>query len=157
MDEAEEIVESESTKKRRKIAERKEKVDEAAMTRLPFFLSEKGPWYKGVMVTPKDVPDKSTQRGANKGPLPQSKDKTPIDHKGNRAFENVRDHQISSLFRLQKHLVDCNKGNREKNSTIGPLRTNTGEYSPCKTKMATIQLMMVNGTMNILSCLALFH
>ena len=136
MDEPEELVESESTKKRRKITERKEKVDEAAMTRLPYFLSEKGPWYKGVMVTPKDAPAESTQWGVKRGTLPQSKDKTPIDHKGNRAFENI---QISSLFTLQKHLVDCTKGNREKNSTIGPLRTKTGEYSPCKTKMSTVQ------------------
>ena len=71
MDEAEELVVSESTKKKRKIAERKEKVDEAAMTRLPFVLSEKGPLYKGVMVAPKDTPDKSTQWGVKKGSLPK--------------------------------------------------------------------------------------
>ena len=54
-------------------------------------------------------------------------------------FENIRDHQISSIFTLQKHLVDCNKGNREKNATPGPLRANNGEYSPCKTDMTVSQ------------------
>ena len=88
---------------------------------------------------PGDLPSESTQGGVKRGALPQSKDKTPIDHKGNRAFENIRDHQISSIFTLQKHIADCLKGNREKNSTIGPLRTNTGEYSPCMTKISTVQ------------------
>ena len=139
VDEVEEIVESESTKKKRKVAERKVKVDEAAMTRLPYSLSEKGPLCKGVEITPKVMPDKSTQWGAKRETLPQSTDKTPIDHKGDRAFENIREHQISSLFTLQKHLVDCNKGNRENNSAPAPLRSTTGEYSPCKTAMTMVQ------------------
>ena len=139
VDETVEVVESESTKKKRKIAQRKEKVDEAAMTRLPFALSEKGPLYKGVMVTLKDKPNVSAQWGVRKGSISQAKDNTPIDHNGNRAFENIRDHQISSIFTLQKHLADCNKGNRVKNSTPPPLRANTGEYSPCKTEMTTVQ------------------
>ena len=71
--------------------------------------------------------------------LPQPTDKTPIDHRGNRAFENIREHQISSLFTLQKHLVDCNKGNREKNAAPAPLRSTTGEYSPCQTEMTMVQ------------------
>ena len=58
---------------------------------------------------------------------------------GNRAFENIRDHLISSIFTLPKHLVDCNKGARERHSTPEPLCTNTGEYSPCKTQMAISQ------------------
>ena len=109
------------------------------MTRLPYNLPERGPLYKGVMIVPKDLPDKSTQWGVVRGPIPKPKDKTPINHQGNSAFENIRNHQINSLFTLQKHLVDCTKGNREKNSAIGPLRTKTGEYSPCKTKMAITQ------------------
>ena len=73
VDEPEEVVESESTRKKRKIAECKIKVNEAA------------------------------------------------------------------LFTLQKHLVDCNKGNREKNAAPAPLRSTTGEYSPCKTEMTMVQ------------------
>ena len=45
VDEAEEVVESESTKKRRKLTEHQQKVYDAAMTRLPFALAEKGPLY----------------------------------------------------------------------------------------------------------------
>ena len=132
-------VESPSTRKKRKIIQRKEKVDEAAMTRLPYLLAEKGPLYKGVDALPKDKPRVHPQWTVRKGSITQAKDTTPIDHNGNRAFENVRDHQISSIFTLQKHLVDCNKGNREKNSTPGPLRANNGEYSPCRTEMTIIQ------------------
>ena len=58
---------------------------------------------------------------------------------GNRSFENIRDHQISSIFTLQKHLADCSKGSRERNATPDPLRTNTGEFSPCGTEMTLLQ------------------
>ena len=139
MDEPEEIVESESTRKRRRITEHQKKVHDAAMTRLPFALAEKGPLYKGVEITPKDTPKPSLRWRAKKGAIPKPKDKTPIDHKGNRAFENIRDHQISSLFTLQKHLADCDKGAKERNSTLKPLRTTTGEYSPCRKELTTAQ------------------
>ena len=133
------MVESESTKKSRKIKERKEKVDAAALTRLPYVLAEKGPLYKGTMITVKDNPRRSRQWVSRKGSPTQVKDNTPINHVGNRSFENIRDHQISSIFTLQKHLADCNKGTRERNATPDPLRTNTGEFSPCQTEMAVIQ------------------
>ena len=139
MDDFEEVVETESTKKKRKIAEHQEKVYDAATTRLPFSLSNKGPLYKGVEPTPKDRPSPSIRWRAKKGAIPKPKDKSPIDHKGNRAFENIRDHQISSLFTLQKHLADCEKGSKKRNSTLNPLRTATGEYSPCKKELATAQ------------------
>ena len=76
---------------------------------------------------------------SRKGSPTQVKDNTPINHVGNRSFENIRDHQISSIFTLQKHLVDCNKGTRERNATPDPLRSNTGEFSPCQTEMAVTQ------------------
>ena len=133
------VVESESTKKTRKIKERKEKVDMAALTRLPYVLAEKGPLYKGTTITVKDNPRRSRQWVPRKGSPTQVKDNTPINHVGNRSFENIRDHQISSIFTLQKHLVDCNKGTRERSATPDPLRTNTGEFSPCQTEMAVIQ------------------
>ena len=133
------LVESDSTKKSRKIKERKEKIDMAALTRLPYVLSDKGPLYKGTMIDAKNNPRGSRQWRPRKGAPTQVKDKTPINHVGNRSFENIRDHQISSIFTLQKHLADCNKGGRERNSTPDPLRTNTGEFSPCQTEMALIQ------------------
>ena len=139
VDEIEEIIESQSTKKRRKITEHQQKVYDAAMARLPFTLAEKGPLYKGVEITPNDRPKPSIQWRAKKGAIPKPKDKTPIDHKGNRAFENIRDLQISSLFTLQKHLADCDKEGKERNSTLKPLRTTTGEYSPCKRELTTAQ------------------
>ena len=139
VDEVEEIVESESTKKRRKITEHQQKVYDAAMTRLPFTLAEKGPLYKGTEITPKERPKPSIRWRAKKGAIPKPTDRSPIDHRGNRAFENNRDHQISSLFTLQKHLADCEKGARERNSSLKPLRTNTGEYSPCKRELTTAQ------------------
>ena len=57
-------------------------------------------------------------------------------------LSRIRTHQISSIFSkfsLQKHLVDCNKGGLERNSTPPPLRSPTGEYSPCKTEMKIVQ------------------
>ena len=117
------VVESESTKKSRKNKERKEKVDMAAITRLPYPLAEKGPLYKGTTIPVKDNPRRSIQWKFRKGAPTQVKDNTPINHVGNRSFENIRDHQISSIFTLQKHLVDCNKGPREKNAAPDPLRT----------------------------------
>ena len=133
------VVESDSTKKGRKIKERKEKIDMVALTRLPYVLSDKGPFYKGTMIDAKANPQASRKWRPRKGSPTQVKDKTPINHVGNRAFENIRDHQISSIFTLQKHLVDCNKGARERHSTPEPLCTNTGEYSPCQTQMAMSQ------------------
>ena len=133
------MVESDSTKKSRKNKERKEKVDQAALTRLPYPLAEKGPLYKGTTITAKDSPRRSRQWVPRKGSPTQVKDNTPINHAGNRSFENIRDHQISSIFTLQKHLADCNKGSKERNSTPDPLRTNTGEFSPCRTEMVVIQ------------------
>ena len=91
------------------------------------------------MITVKDNPRGSRQWRPRKGAPTQVKDNTPINHVGNRSFENIRDHQISSIFTLQKHLVDCNKGARERNATPDPLRTNTGEFSPCQTEMPLIQ------------------
>ena len=114
VDEAEEIVESESTKMRRKLTEHQQRVYDAAMTRLPFALAEKGPLYKGVEITPNDRPKPSIRWRAKKGAIPKPKDKSPLDHRGNRAFENIRGHQISSLFTLQKHFADCEKGARER-------------------------------------------
>ena len=134
-----EVVESESTKKARKNKERKEKVDEAALTRLPYVLAEKGPLYRGTMTTVKDNPRRNNQWVSRKGAPTQVKDTTPINHVGNRSFENIRDHQISSIFTLQKHLADCNKGPRERHATPDPLRSNKGEFSPCQTEMAIIQ------------------
>ena len=133
------VVESESTKKSRKIKEQKEKVDAAALIRLPYVLAEKGPLHKGTMITAKDKPRRSGQWIPRKGAPTQVKDNTPISHVGNRSFENIRDHQISSIFTLQKHLADCSRGAREKNATPDPLRTNTGEFSPCQTEMTLIQ------------------
>ena len=91
------------------------------------------------MIDAKDNPRLSRQWRSRKGSPTQVKDKTSISHVGNRAFENIRDHQISSIFTLQKHLVDCNKGPRERHSTPEPLCNNTGEYSPCQTQMETNQ------------------
>ena len=139
VDDIEEIVESESTKKRRKVAEHQQKVHDAAMTRLPFTLAEKGPLYKGTEITPKERPKPSIRWRPKKGAIPKPADKSPIDHRGNRAFENIRDHQISSLFTLQKHLADCEKGTKERNSSLKPLRTNSGEYSPCKRELTIAQ------------------
>ena len=110
-----EIVESESTKKKRKTTEHQQKVHDAAMTRLPFALAEKGPLHKGVEITPNKRPKPSIQWRAKRGAISKPKNKTPIDHRGSRAFENIRDHQISSLFTLQKHLADCEKGAMERN------------------------------------------
>ena len=132
-------VESESTKRARKLKERKDKVDLAALTRLPYVLSEKGPLYKGTTISVKDNPRRSIQWRARKGSPTQVKDNNPVNHVGNRAFENIRDHQISSIFTLQKHLADCNKGPRERNAAPDPLRSNTGDYSPCQTVMNLIQ------------------
>ena len=132
-------MESEATKKGRRTKERKEKADEAALTRLPYVLAEKGPLHKGTMTTPKDDPRGSRQWRPRKGAPSQVKDNTPINHVGNRAFENIRDHQISSIFTLQKHLADCSKGPRERKATPDPLRTNTGEFSPCQTEMTLVQ------------------
>ena len=114
------------------LTEHQQRVYDAAMTRLPFTLAEKGPLYKGVEITPNDRPKPSIQLRAKKGALPKPKDKAPIDHRGNRAFENIRDHQISSLFTLQKHFADCEKGARERNSSLQPLRTNTGNIHLAK-------------------------
>ena len=139
VDEAVEVVESESTKKRRKITEHQQKVHDAAMARLPFPLAEKGPLYKGVEVTPNERPRPSIQWRAKKGAISKPKDKSTIDHRGNRTFENIRDHQISSLFTLQKHIADCEKGAVERISSLKPLRTNTGEFSPCKRELTTAQ------------------
>ena len=101
----EQLVESESTKKKRKIvAERQEKVNEAAMTRLPYNLPEKRPLYKGVMIVPKDLPDKSTQWGVVRGAIPKPKDKTPINHQGNRAFENIRNCQGTQHCTLEQYV-----------------------------------------------------
>ena len=133
------MVESESTKKNRKIQERKEKVDMAAITRLPYVLAEKGPLNKGTMIAVKGNPRRSPQWVSRKGAPTQTKDTTPINHVGNRAFENIRDHQISSIFTLQKHLADCSKGTKERNATPDPLRSNTGEFSPCRTELEVIQ------------------
>ena len=149
-------VESASTRKKRKLSQRKEKVTEAAMQRLPYFLAEGEPMYRGVDAPAKDKPRVNTQWSIRKGSIALAKDTTPIDHNGNRAFENIRDHQISSIFALQKHLADCNKGNIEKNSTPGPLRANNGEYSPCKTDMTVSQMMRAIGNMNIQNCLAYY-
>ena len=126
VDDVEEIVESESTKQRRKVAEHQQKVYHAAMTRLPFTLAEKRPLYKGTEITPKERPKPSIRWRPKKGAIPKPADRSPIDHRGNRAFENIRDHQISSLFTLQKHLADCEKGAKERNSSLKPLRTKTG-------------------------------
>ena len=133
------VVESESTKRSRKAKERKEKVDEAALTRLPYVLAEKGPLYKGTMIEVKDTPRRSKQWVPRKGAPTQVKDTTPINHVGNRSFENIRDQQISSIFTLQKHLADCSKGPRERHAAPDPLRSNTGEFSPCQTEMALVQ------------------
>ena len=67
-------VESPSTKKKRKIIQRKEKVDEAAMTRLPYLLAEKGPLYKGVDALPRDKPRVHPQWTVRKGSITQAKD-----------------------------------------------------------------------------------
>ena len=84
-------------------------------------------------------PQRSTQWASKGGPLPQSQDISSIDHKDNRAFENIRAHQISSIFSLEKHLVDCEKGALERNSTPAPLRGPGGEYSPCQTELTVSQ------------------
>ena len=122
-EELDEVVESESTKKKKKEAERKEKARDAALTRLPYVLPDKGPMYKGTTSEPREEPQRSTHWASKGGPLPQSQDTSSIDHKDNRAFENIRSHQISSIFSLQKHLVDCEKGALERNSTPAPLRS----------------------------------
>ena len=97
------------------------------------------PSYKGVISTPKERIKPNGPWGTAKGVHPLSTEKSPIDLQENRAFENIRLHQISSIFTLQKHLVDCEKGSMERNSTPAPLRGLAGEYSPCKTEMATVQ------------------
>ena len=132
-------VESETTKKARKLRERKEKVDMAALARLPYPLAEKGPLYRGTEIEAKDTPRASSQWKPRKGSPTRVKDKTPINHVGNRSFENIRDHQISSIFTLQKHLADCHKGLREKNASPDPLRSSTGEFSPCQTGVKLFQ------------------
>ena len=91
------------------------------------------------MTTVKDNIRGSRQWRPRKGSPTQVKDNTPINHVGNRSFENIRDHQLSSIFTLQKHLADCSKGPRERKSTPEPLRTDTGEFSPCQTEMSLIQ------------------
>ena len=133
------MVESESTKRDRKNKERKEKVDTAAVARLPYPLAEKGPLYKRTMIEAKGDPRKNRQWVPREGSPTEVKDNTPTNHIGNRSFENIRDHQISSIFTLQKHLVDCNKGPRERKATPEPLRTDTGEFSPCQTQMTINQ------------------
>ena len=132
-------VESETTKKARKLKKRKEKVDMAALARLPYALAEKGPSYRGTEIEAKGNPRASSQWRPRKGAPTQAKDKSPINHAGNRSFENIRDHQISSIFTLQKHLADCHKGPREKNASPDPLRSSTGEFSPCQTKVQLMQ------------------
>ena len=134
-----EVVESASTKKKRKEADWREKVKEAAMIQLPYGLPDEGPSYKGVISLPKEDFKQSGHWSSTKGPMPRADDESPIDLRENRAFENIRLHQISSIFSLQEHLVDCEKGSMERNSTPSPLRASTGEYSPCKTEMKTVQ------------------
>ena len=138
-EEVEVMVESESTKKKKKEEAQREKARDAALTKLPYVLPDKGPMYKGTASESRDEPQKSTQWTSKGGPIPKTQDVSSIDHKDNRAFENIRAHQISSIFCLQKHLVDCEKGALERNSTPGPLRGPGGEYSPCKTEMAVSQ------------------
>ena len=131
-----------SLKQPRRLAssgKRKEKVDMAALARLPYPLAEKGLLYKGTEIKAKDTPRARSQWRPRKGSPTRAKDKTPINHVGNRSFENIRDHQISSIFTLQKHLADCNKGPREKNASPDPLRSSTGEFSPCKTEVTLVQ------------------
>ena len=132
-------VESETTKKARKLKKRKEKVDMAALARLPYALAEKGPLYRGTEIDAKGDPRVRSQWKPRKGSPTQVKDKTPINHVGNRSFENIRDHQISSIFTLQKHLADCHKGPRERNASPDPLRSSTGEFSPCHTEVKLLQ------------------
>ena len=132
-------VESETTKKARKLRKRKEKVDMAALTRLPYALAEMGPSYRGTEIEAKGNPRASSQWRPRKGAPTRAKDNAPINHGGNRSFENIRDHQISSIFTLQKHLADCHKGPREKKASPDPLRSSTGEFSPCQTKVQLIQ------------------
>ena len=74
-----------------------------------------------------------------RGPQHESRIELPLNHVGNRSFENIRDHQISSIFTLQKHLADCHKGLRERNASPDPLRSSTGEFSPCRTEVKLIQ------------------
>ena len=130
---------SASTRKKKKEAERKEKVKEAGIMRLPYGLPEEGPSYKGVISPPKEEFKHKGPWGCARGVHPLSSDASPIDLRENRAFENIRLHQINSIFSLQKHLVDCNKGGLERNSTPAPLRGLTGEYVPCETEMTTVQ------------------
>ena len=111
----------------------------AALARLPYPLAEKGPLYRGTEIEAKDNPRASSQWRPRKGSPTQVKDKAPINHAGNRSFENIRDHQISSIFTLQKHLADCHKGPRERNASPDPLRSSTGEFSPCQTEVKLIQ------------------
>ena len=86
------------------------------------------------------------------GPIPKTQDVSSIDHMENRAFENIRIHQISSIFTLQKHLVDCERGGLERNATPAPLRGPTGEYSPCQTEMTVSQAEDEYGSMNVRNC-----
>ena len=116
------VVESESTKKKKKEEERREKARDAALTKLPYILPDKGPMYKGTVSEPREKPQRSTQWASKGGPLPKSQDTSSIDHKNNRAFENIRAHQISSI-----------------SSTPAPLRGAGGEYLPCRTEMAVSQ------------------
>ena len=137
--EVDELVETEATKKKKKEAERSGRARDAALIRLPYALPDQGPRYKGTLAEPWKQPPKSNQWASKRGPIPKSQDTSSIDHKENRAFENIRLHQISSIFTLQKHLADCTKGSVERNSTPAPLRGPTGEYSPCQTEMAVKQ------------------
>ena len=89
----EEIVESESTKKRRKKTEHQQRVYDAAMTRLPFTLAKEGPLYKGVEITPNERSKPSIQWRAKKGAISKPTDMTPIDHRGNPC---LREHPRSS-------------------------------------------------------------
>ena len=105
-------METEATKKKKKKkeAERRGKARDAALIRLPYVLPDKGPMYKGTAADPREEPPKSTQWASKGGPIPKPQDTSSIDHKDNRAFDNIRVHQISSIFTLQKHLADCDKG-----------------------------------------------
>ena len=69
-------VESPSTKKKRKLSQRKEKVNEAAMQRLPYFLAEGEPMYRGVDAPARDKPRVNTQWSPRKGSIALAKDTT---------------------------------------------------------------------------------
>ena len=71
------LVESDSTKRSRKIKERKEKIDMAALTRLPYALSDKGLLYKGTMNDVKDNPQASRKWSLERDHLLRSRTKHP--------------------------------------------------------------------------------